>query len=438
MENTERKQALIRVLGCKVNQAEVADMMAELDSAGYRPGFDVAEPDVILAHTCCVTAKAEGKSRRAVHRLAELNPNAFIIVTGCLAEVNPSAFEDIADRSMILGTYEKDRLSDFLKAGLTPTLARKGASECCEFVDSGIHTLPGRSRNFLKVQDGCSQRCSYCVVPISRGPSRSMRLPKVLEHAESIFSRGCSEVVLTGIHLGAYGKDLEPRLDIEALVRRLLVTYPEGRFRLSSIEPQEISAGLIEAMSEFPRLCRHLHIPLQSGDDVILERMRRPYDTPFVKDLVHRIRASAPDVCLGFDVMVGFPGESEIHFQRTLDFLRDLEPAYLHVFPFSPRPGTPAASFSDTVPAQTARERVELLRELSGKWRLEFYSRFVAKILTAIAESQPNPDTGAFVARTGNYIPVVVTASDSSDIAGEFQVEIVEMRDSEVRGRVVG
>jgi threonylcarbamoyladenosine tRNA methylthiotransferase MtaB len=244
--------------------------------------------------------------------------------------------------------------------------------------------------------------------------------------------------VLTGIHLGAYGKDLEPKLDIEGLVRRLLQAYPRGRFRLSSIEPQEISAGLIAAMAESPRLCQHLHIPLQSGDDAILERMRRPYDTHFVKDLVDGIRASIPETCLGFDVMVGFPGETEDHFQRTLAFLRELEPAYLHVFPFSPRPGTPAASFPDTVPVRVARDRVEALRELSNQWRLEFYSKSIGKTLTAIAESQPDPDTGAFVARTGNYIPVVVTAVDKSHVEREIQVEVLEIEDGEVKGRVVG
>ncbi len=392
---------------------------------------------MILVHTCCVTAKAEGKSRRAIHRLAELNPHAFIIITGCLAEVNPSAFEDIADRSMILGTYERDRLGDYLKAGLFPVVIRKGASACSEFGDYDVHALPGRSRNFLKVQDGCSQRCSYCIVPISRGPSRSMSPERVLDHAGLVLGRNCAEIVLTGIHLGAYGKDLTPRLDIEQLIRRLLATYPEGRFRLSSIEPQEISEGLIAAMAESQRLCRHLHIPLQSGDDFVLKRMRRPYDTLFVRDLVARIKDSIPDVCLGFDVMVGFPGESEIHFQRTLAFLQDIQPAYLHVFPFSPRPGTPAASFDETVPVHRARDRVDLLRGLSGQWRLEFYSKFVGQTLSAIPESQPDADTGAFVARTGNYIPISVTVSDKSHVDGEIRVEILEIIEGEVIGSLV-
>ena len=342
-----RKKALVRVLGCKVNQAEAEAMARVLESRGYQIDPSADDPDLVVVNTCCVTSKAEGKSRRMVNRLADKFPGARMIVTGCLAEINASSLEKVAPGAVLLGTFEKDHFDEFI--GEAPINARNeeqgGASACTTFVDLGPPGMRSRSRVFLKVQDGCSQSCAYCIVPAARGPSRSLPADKVLLHASNMDARGFAEIVLTGIHLGCYGRDLDPPMGLEDLLERLVEECPTTRFRLSSVEPQEITPRLIELAAGHPRVCRHFHIPLQSGDDNILSRMGRPYDTAFIRDLMDRILTRAPETCIGLDIMVGFPGEDEESFRKTLTLIEDSGAAYLHVFPFSPRPGTPAASF---------------------------------------------------------------------------------------------
>ncbi len=363
-----KKRAVVEVLGCKVNQAEAAAMTQILQTQGYIVDPAAQEPDLVLVNTCCVTSKAEAKSRRMANRLVEKYPSALVVVTGCLAEVNPSSVQDNSDRVVVLGTFEKDRFAEFLERSCNESgrVLRSGSSACTTFVDQGCAGIPGRGRTFLKVQDGCSQHCSYCIVPSSRGPSRSLVADAVCAHARTLAGQGFAEIVLTGIHLGRYGRDLTPAMRLEDLLQRLLEECPGVRFRLSSVEPPEITPRLIELAATHPRVCRHFHIPLQSGDDDILRRMGRPYRVNFIRRLWKRISEAIPDMCVGLDIMVGFPGESEQSFLNTLSLVQGSGAAYLHVFPFSPRTGTPAAGFFPRVSDLTARTRVEELRKLSG------------------------------------------------------------------------
>ncbi len=346
------KKALVRVLGCKVNQAEAEAMARELESLGYciEPSADA--PDLVVVNTCCVTSKAEGKSRRMVSGLAHKFPGARMIVTGCLAEINPSSLESAAPGAVLLGAFAKDRLREFIDeaANNVGTVADSGPSPCATYVDLGPRTARNRARAFLKVQDGCSQSCAYCIVPAARGPSRSLPVDQLLLGARNMDSDGFAEIVLTGVHLGSYGRDFHPPTSLEDLLERLLEECPSTRFRLSSVEPQEITPRLIELVASHRRVCPHFHIPLQSGDDNILSRMRRPYDTAFIRHLMDRIFARVPQTCIGLDIMVGFPGEDEESFRKTVTLIEGSGAAYLHVFPFSPRPGTPAASFEPRVP----------------------------------------------------------------------------------------
>ncbi len=334
-----KKKAVVEVLGCKVNQAEAAAMIGILQSQGYVVDPAAQEPDLVLVNTCCVTSKAEAKSRRMANRLVEKYPSALVVVTGCLAEVNPSSIQEDMDRVVVLGTFEKDRFAEFLeKSDVTVhrdqvtgrnhdgsgRVLRAGSSACTTFVDQGCAGIPGRGRTFLKVQDGCSQRCSYCIVPSSRGPSRSLVADAVCAHARTLAGQGFSEIVLTGIHLGWYGRDLTPAIGLQDLLERLLEECPTVRFRMSSVEPQEITPRLIELAATHPRVCRHFHIPLQSGDDEILSRMGRPYRTGFIRRLWEKILNAIPDVCVGLDIMVGFPGESEQSFLNTLSLVQEL------------------------------------------------------------------------------------------------------------------
>src|SRR5271157_242612 len=431
-----RKKALVRVLGCKVNQAEAEAMARALESRGYHIDPSADDPDLVVVNTCCVTSKAEGKSRRMVNRLADKFPGVRMIVTGCLAEINASSLERVAPGAVLLGTFEKDHFDEFI--GEAPINARSkelaGASACTTFVDLGPPGMRSKSRAFLKVQDGCSQSCAYCIVPAARGPSRSLPADKVLLHASNMGTGGSAEIVLTGIHLGSYGRDLDPPMGLEDLLERLVEECPATRFRLSSVEPQEITPRLIELAAGHPRVCPHFHIPLQSGDDKILGRMGRPYDTAFIRDLMDRIFTSAPETCIGLDIMVGFPGEDEESFRKTLTLIEDSGVAYLHVFPFSPRPGTPAASFRPRVPETVARRRVEQLRSHSQTLRRRFYERFVGTTLSVVPESEPDPDTGFIITRTDNYIPVQVRATSTLPCKHAFQVTLERIVDEKVLG----
>ncbi len=430
------KKAIVQVLGCKVNQAEAATMARVLENRGYQVGPDNPDPDLIVVNTCCVTAKAEGKSRRAVGRLAQRFPNAKIVVTGCLAEIRPDSLKDVTNDMVVLGTYEKDRFEDFADHETLPDARStcKRASESRHFVDLGVSGIPSRARAFLKIQDGCNQHCSYCIVPAARGPSRSLEREKALSHALTLSRAGYGEIVLTGIHLGCYGLDLEPRLRLADLVEELLDRCPTVRFRMSSIEPQEITPRLIDLTARHKRLCSHFHIPLQSGDDEILKRMKRPYTASAVRTLTRAILDKVPDACIGLDVMVGFPGEDEGSFNRTADLVRSAGAAYLHVFPFSPRPGTPAADFRPLVPSSISQERVAQLRRLSQELQRNFYSRSIGRTMSAVLESESETPDDTVIARTDNYIPVRLRMSGPIPNDRTFLVTLESMADDEVVG----
>ena len=438
MRESKRK-AVVEVLGCKVNQAEAAAMIGILQNHGYEVDPLAREPDLVLINTCCVTSKAEAKSRRTANRLAEKYPSALVVVTGCLAEVNPLSVQHDADRVVVLGTFEKDRFAEFLQRDLAGSggIVRLGSSACTTFVDQGCLGIPGRGRTFLKVQDGCSQRCSYCIVPTARGPSRSLYPDRVITHAHALAAKGFAEIVLTGIHLGWYGRDLKPAIALEDLLERLLDECTTVRFRLSSVEPPEVTRRLIELAATHPRVCRHFHIPLQSGDDEILSRMGRPYRTDSIRHLMEHIFSAVPDACVGFDIMVGFPGETDHAFENTLSLVEDSGVAYLHVFPFSPRTGTRAADFAPRVSDRTARMRVDELRRLSVQMREQYYTRFLGRTLIAVSETAPDARTSMVKARTDNYIPVHVCLPQELMRKSSFSVQLLGIEHGEVTATVV-
>ena len=433
---TMNRTALVQALGCKVNQVEAASLAGILEQNGYRIDSTAVQPDLAIVHTCCVTMKAEGKSRRMVSRLLAKYPSAKVLVSGCLAEINPSALEALSERVVVLGAFDKDRLSEFLKADGKPIPGAPSERSSLRrgFVDPGPSRLPGRSRAFLKVQDGCSSRCSYCIVPAARGPSRSLSRKSVMEHVRNLYEQGFAEIVLTGVHLGHYGRDLQPRLSLEDLLDSLLDESPGPRFRLSSVEPNEITPRLIAMVSRNQRLCKHFHIPIQSGDDEVLDRMRRPYNTSVVRGFMEQIRRQVPDACVGLDIIVGFPGEDDASFIKTKSLIEDLDPAYLHVFPFSPRPGTAAAGFKPRIPEKIKAERVGELRSLSAKLRLDFYARFLGRALRGAPESQSAD--GWTTVRTDNYIPVRTGLPLHFRDRVEFDVIIEKVESGGVWGRV--
>jgi threonylcarbamoyladenosine tRNA methylthiotransferase MtaB len=368
------------------------------------------EADGYVINTCTVTASTDYQSRQLIRRALRKNPAAAVIVTGCYAQRAPEEIGLIPGVRIIAGNQEKERIPELLLAlgdrpprvlvgdvGAARTISRLGAS-----------VFPEHTRAFLKIQDGCNACCSYCIVPLARGRSRSLPPGEVRERLASLSRSGYREVVLTGIHLGAWGRDLTPPADLTALLGQIAEEGGLERLRLSSIEAREVGAGLISLMKASPTLCRHLHIPLQSGDDAVLAAMGRDYDTAFFRDLVAKLSRTIPGIAVGVDVMAGFPGETEEAFANTVRLLEEMPVAYLHVFPYSRRPGTPAADREDQVPEEEKKRRARRLRAVGTAKRRAFAERFVGAPLTVLVEGRIDRETGLPVGFSDNYIQVAV------------------------------
>jgi threonylcarbamoyladenosine tRNA methylthiotransferase MtaB len=403
-----------KTLGCKVNQAESEALSALLKDAGLAPANHTAPADLYVINTCTVTQRAAMQSRQAIRQAIRANPNARVMVTGCYAQTAPEEIRCIDGVETILEHTDKPRLVEFVlnKSRAHDRTLRKTIQEIGPLDPSTVIGQGARSRPFLKVQDGCESFCTYCIVPYARGPSRSLPPDIVLESIEKICIAGFKEVVLTGIHLGNYGHDLSPSTDLLSLLRRIRKAGVIDRVRLSSIEPGEISETLIRFVADsstgMGRICSHFHIPLQSGDDGILKRMHRPYSSRLFRELVLKINDLLPDAAIGVDIMVGFPGESVSAFERTCQIIEQLPISYMHVFPFSPRKGTPAYHFTDRVPDTIIRQRCRIIREIGNKKKSEFYRKFIGRKLEVIIEEKRHALRGYLKGTTANYIPVLI------------------------------
>lgn len=407
------KKAYLSTLGCKVNQFETAALKTDSEKLGLQVTGQIEEADYIIINTCTVTAKAGAESRREIRKAARLNNCAVIVVTGCHAQLAAEELRKIPDidpsRLMIVGNDHKDQLvSDILKTHVNmndPTVAE--IQTVTEILDLTVNKFDGRTRAYLRVQDGCESYCSYCIVPYARGKSRSLPFKDVLSQAAKYAKSGHKEIVITGIHVGNYGLDLDENHTITSLIELLCNDFPELRFRLSSIEPLEIHSDLLKLMEEMDNFMPHLHIPLQSGDNDILRRMNRRYTAEQFIDIVEKCRKQLHDAAIGLDVLVGFPGETDALFSNTVSLLESLDFTYLHVFPYSKRPGTKAASFSDQVEPSVKQQRVKRLRSLSDKKKKAFYSRFVHSRRRALLETEKFAE-GILKGYTDNYIPIRV------------------------------
>ena len=412
------KKAYLSTLGCKVNQFETAALKTDSENQGLQITGHIKEADYIIINTCTVTAKAGAESRREIRKAARLNNRAVIVVTGCHAQLAAEELRKIPDidpsRLMIVGNDHKDQLvSNILKTQVNmsdPTVA--DIQTVTEILDLTVNKFDGRTRAYLRVQDGCESYCSYCIVPYARGKSRSLPFKDVLRQAAKYAKSGHKEIVITGIHVGNYGLDLDENHTITSLIELLCNDFPQLRFRLSSIEPLEIHDELLGLMEEMDNFMPHLHIPLQSGDNDILRRMNRRYTAEQFIDIVEKCRKQLTDAAIGLDVLVGFPGETEALFSNTLTLLESLDFTYLHVFPYSRRPGTKAASFSDQVEPSVKQQRVKRLRSLSDKKKKAFYSRFVHSHRRALLETEKYSE-GILKGYTDNYIPIRVEKPDT-------------------------
>lgn len=411
-EKTRKKRVTLTTLGCKVNQFESAAFLSGLNERGAElvPFSQAAE--VYIINTCAVTARAAQQSRQLIRRALRTNPEARLVVTGCYAQIGAQEILDIVDSPLcIVGNGYKDRLVEIALAeqhcDLEMFMGDIGRRKEISLLT--VRQFGDRTRACLKIQDGCNNFCTYCVVPFARGRSRSLGMAQAVEQARIFAGEGYREIVVTGIHTGTYGQDLEPATDLVTLLQGLIRQCPL-RYRVSSLEPGEISDALLDLLAKEELLLPHLHIPLQSGDDLILEKMHRHYQAADFAGLVGRIKGRLPDAAIGVDVMVGFPGEDEKAFRRTYDLLAALPVSYLHVFPYSKRPGTVAARMSGQVAKEVKSARAAALRELDREKRRVFQAGQLGLVRPVLAEGG-RARHGGLHGFSDNYIPVTFAAS---------------------------
>jgi len=432
-------RAAFHTLGCKVNQQESEAMASLLQRAGYQE-VDFADlADVYIINTCSVTHLADRKSRQMIRRAVKRNPAALVVVTGCYAQTAPGEVLDIPGVDLVVGTADRHRLADLLAS------ARKGGAplnvvgdimQASRFEDIAAgESDPHRVRAYLKIQEGCNQFCTYCIIPYARGPIRSMPCQDVLRAAEKLVRDGFREIVLTGIHTGAYGAESAEGPDLAELVQRLVRIPDLARLRISSIDPNEINDRLLDLMATSPVLVPHLHIPLQSGDDSVLARMGRVYRTADYADLVCRLRHRLPGIAVTTDIMVGFPGETEDHFANTLAFTAAMAFSALHVFKYSPRKGTPAAGFPAQLPAPLKEERSRRLILLGSRLSEKYAEVNMGSIQQVLVEESVNLGGRLYGSgHTGNYLKVVFPAEE--DLKGQLvPVILLNQKEGLIYGR---
>ncbi|MBN2397902.1 MAG: tRNA (N(6)-L-threonylcarbamoyladenosine(37)-C(2))-methylthiotransferase MtaB [Deltaproteobacteria bacterium] len=426
----------VATLGCKVNHYESAGIAEELEARGISVVPFTSPADLYIVNTCTVTAKTDFQSRQLVRRAHRTNPRAPIIVTGCYAQIAPQELATLPGVRMVAGTETKERLPEILQDVIDGEL-RINVSDITRkktLSDLPVTRFPGQTRAYLKVQDGCNLFCSYCIIPYARGRSRSLPAEDVIRRVQALTEAGHREIILTGICLGAYGQDLPSPADLLALVKRIEKETDLERLRISSLNPTEISDEVIEHFCNSKILCRHLHLSLQSGDDRILGLMRRDYTTGEVADLVERLQAAIPGIAVGMDVITGFPGEGEEEFNNTLRFIENIRLAYLHVFPYSRRPGTTASSFPDQVVKPLKKERAAALRGIGNRKRIEFNGGFTGKMLSVLVEGTSDKETGWMKGFSDNYVPVLLPEGDPS-LANRI---VTITGDRMIREKVVG
>jgi threonylcarbamoyladenosine tRNA methylthiotransferase MtaB len=389
----------VRNFGCRASQADGAAIESQLTRRGYAPAEDHRSEELVVLNTCTVTSAADDELRQTVRRVHRENPAARIVVTGCYAQRAPEEIAGLPGVALVVGNSHKTTIADLIAAPYHGEIHVGDIFARTGFVADPVEDASGdRSRPNLKIQDGCPNRCSFCIIPYVRGRSRSAPVAQVVEQVRSLSSR-YPEVVLTGISLGRWGREPAMRMRLAGLLRTLLNETDIQRLRLSSVEPMDWSDDLLTLMAQSPRIAKHIHAPLQSGSDAVLRRMHRKYRPQHYESRIRLAHELMPDAAIGADVMAGFPGETEREFAQTMTFIDRLPFTYLHIFPYSARPGTPAAGRADQVPWSIRKERGRLLKALAQEKNLAFRRSMTGRTLSAVT-------LGNGEAMTSNYITV--------------------------------
>lgn len=426
-------------LGCKVNQADTASMENLFLRSGHQlVSFD-GEADVYIINTCVVTNTGQRKSRQTIHRAIRKNPNALIVVTGCYPQTAAEEVKAIAGVDMIIGNQDRAQIVQLVEERLahrqTDTLdAVHKLTASTAFEEMAAGDITDKTRAFLKIQEGCNQFCTYCIIPYARGPLRSRSLESIRTETQRLISAGFKEIVLIGIHLGCYGKENPDGPTLYDAVKTVLDVPGVQRLRLGSLESVEVEPRLLTLMQEDARFCRHLHLPLQSGCDKTLQAMHRPYTTAKFKTLLADIKNMVPDIAITTDVIAGFPGETEADFETTCKFAESCGFSKMHIFPFSARKGTPAEKFAGAVAEAVKKERADILGRIDETMHKAFLQAMVGQTAEVLFEQPAGEDY--FEGLTGNYqrvfvksggrnlggeiLPVKITAFDGEKLLGEI------------------
>lgn len=428
-------------LGCKVNFYDTEAIWQLFKNEGYEQvDFETQTADVYLINTCTVTNTGDKKSRQIIRRAVRRNPDAIIAVTGCYAQTSPAEILDIPGVDLVIGTQDRDKIMPYieqLQQERQPINAVRNIMKTREFEELDVPDFAERTRAFLKIQEGCNNFCTFCIIPWSRGLSRSRAPESVVEQAKQLVAAGYKEIVLTGIHTGGYGDDLE-NYRLANLLWDLDKVEGLERIRISSIEASQITEEVLEVLKKSSKMCRHLHIPLQAGDNDVLKRMRRKYTVEEFATKIARIQEAMPDVAITTDVIVGFPGETDEQFRKGYEFMEKIKFSEMHVFPYSKRTGTPAARMEDQVDEEVKHARVHELIDLSEKMQLAYAEQFVGQVLDIIPERDYKgaPGTGKVMGYSDNYLQVIFEG-DESLIGKLCRVKVTEAGVNECMGALV-
>ncbi|MGA2409622.1 MAG: tRNA (N(6)-L-threonylcarbamoyladenosine(37)-C(2))-methylthiotransferase MtaB [Candidatus Binataceae bacterium] len=422
----------IATLGCKVNQYDSALIEVRLGALGMIRG-DFSEPaDVYVVNTCTVTDRADSESLKLARRARRLNPGARVIMTGCLAQANPQLLAKAHEVDAVVGLGRPADLERAVIGAVSERVMVSNLRKERAEIELGAVALEGHTRAFLKVQEGCDQFCTYCVVPFSRGLSRSVEPRRIIEAIDGLYQRGFKEVILTGVHLGGYGSDLDPPIALETLLEMLAERSPIQRIRLSSIDPEELNERIVAIVASSDKFCPHFHLPLQAGEDSTLARMRRRYTADDYRERAERIIAAMPSAAIGTDVIAGFPGETDKNFEQSFNLIESLPLAYLHVFPYSVREGTTAAKMADRVDGSLIKRRAAMLRQLGEVKKRRFAASMIGHKLEVLIERQAD---GRLEGYSRNYVRVLTDGPDEL-VNREVEVEASIVQGVAVSGQI--
>ncbi|RKD27609.1 threonylcarbamoyladenosine tRNA methylthiotransferase MtaB [Caminicella sporogenes DSM 14501] len=431
------KTVAFYTLGCKVNQYDTEAMAELFEKRGYKVVDSHEFADIYVINTCTVTNLSDRKSRQFIRRAKKKNPKAKIVVAGCYAQTASEEVLKIEGVNLIIGTNKRNEIVELIEAIDIDEKANHvdNIMKIDEFEELSIEKIKGKTRAFLKIQEGCNQFCSYCIIPYARGPVRSRKFENIISEVKRLSKNGFKEIVLTGIHIASYGKDLKDKNLIDVIKA---VHGVEGieRIRLSSVEPNLITEKFIEEIKLLPKFCNHLHLSLQSGCDETLKRMNRKYTTEEYRNIVLNLRKAIPDIAITTDIIVGFPGETDEEFNTTCKFVKEINFSQIHVFKYSPRKGTPAAKFKNQVHPNIKNLRSEKMIKIADDLMLKYRKRFIDKTLDVLFEDRLNNDKNIITGLTTNYINVAVEGNE--DFVGKIiPVKLKKIKKDVIIGEII-